>query len=183
MIDTALIDALRDCVTDRNAWQSQVEMWRRQLEGVTDDRERLLLLGRLGEWLRQDRGTVEEAVRLLTEASALAERLDHQQAICISLLRLATALQYANRHEEALAHFHMALAVAHRYRLLRVKDFVLQHMGKCCIEMGRFAEAHRLLRHALRLRQRRRNPNAGHIESTQRALEILMQAERASQPG
>ncbi|MNL85784.1 hypothetical protein D3C87_2142310 [compost metagenome] len=60
-------------------------------------------------------------------------------------------------------------------RLLRLRDFVEQHRGKCLAELGRNREAQVAFSNALRLRKRRLRRNDALIASTEKALAMLLE--------
>jgi len=92
-----------------------------------------------------------------------------QEAAC--LVRLATGLQYANRHEEALSEFKGVLSRSTEPGVAPYVHFAEQHMGKCLVEMGRFSEARAAFDRAMARREAMGNEAL--IASTRRALSGL----------
>ena len=131
------------------------------------DREaELAALGPLGETFRL-LGQLDKAVPHLEAALALARELDRPKPLTSNLIRLATAYQYLNRHEEAVPLFEEAVARAKAMGFL--EDFAQQHYGKCLAELGRWEEAIAAFERALALREAR--GDAGLVASSTEALE------------
>jgi tetratricopeptide (TPR) repeat protein len=133
--------------------------WRRLVQEAEDP-------GRRGDLLRAHPRHVESAVRLL--------RLSHRRARtprerAVAQIRLATALQYAGRHDLALRWFGRADRTIAEARLRNLRHYLEQHRGKCLVEMGRLEEARAAFRVALRLRRNR--PEL--LVSTRRALAAI----------
>lgn len=134
---------------------------------TSKDREaELHVLGPLGENYRL-LGQLDPATRYSEAALALARELDRPKAIVSNLLRLATAYQYQNRHEEAEPLFEEAVARARQEGFM--EDYALQHHGKSLAEQGRWDSAIACFERALALRTAK--GDAGLIESTTEALE------------
>ncbi|MBA3825875.1 MAG: tetratricopeptide repeat protein [Ktedonobacterales bacterium] len=128
---------------------------------------RLRLLGKLGEW-HYLLGECEMALPFLTDTVAMAERGGDARALAANRLRLATALQYANRHREAVHIFTLGLRALAPSVDVTYRDFFLQHYGKCLVEMGDMTQARACLAEALTLRIAK--GDAKLIASTEQAL-------------
>lgn len=152
---------MRHTTRDVPGWSRQV----RALEAAPDDP---LTQSRLADLLRFDPASVSRALELQRRALARARREGLARALPTIRLRLAVALQYANRHREALA---LMNAVARDLR--RGRDFLYQLRGKCQAEMGRLREARADLRRALTLRLRRKTPDPALIASSRESLSAL----------
>lgn len=139
----------------------------------------LHLLGYLGDAFRV-LGRVEEAVALLTEAVERAELSENRRSSMANRLRLAEARKYSDDLNGAETLFRRALQDAQNPDLVRYRDFALQHLGKCCLEMGNVAEATSLLEQALTLRQQKGNERL--IASTELALRYA-RSQMATTPG
>ena len=154
-------------------YDKQVADVRAALCVPVDPHKRVEVLGRLGMLLLADANTTPQGLRLLTEAYNCSLELGLPRHIARNRIRLATALQYCGTHELALAEFDAALEYICKQKILRMKDFALQHKAKCLVEMGRLAEAVVCFGDALRLR---RNRNATDlVRSTVRAMEAVEQ--------
>jgi tetratricopeptide (TPR) repeat protein len=130
--------------------------------------------GQIGEAYRA-LGQLEPARRHLEKAVAEARAHGLRKQLGTNLVRLATALQYADAHEAAMPLFEEALVVTAETGV--ALDFAHQHLGKCLAELGRWGEAIGHFEQALAMRQAR--GDAGLIASTEEALE----AARAIHPG
>lgn len=86
-----------------------------------------------------------------------------------NLVRLATGLQYAGNHAEAVATFGFVLDRSTRQGFDEYEHFAWQHLGKCLVEMGRLPEALSAFHRAMALRVLLGEP--GLIASTRRALD------------
>jgi tetratricopeptide (TPR) repeat protein len=170
---------LRDTVADPEAWQRERDRLATALQRPQDDQERLRLLGRLGDHLRQSPDHATAAIELLQQAIELARSIGHPAALAGNLIRLATAEQYAGRHEQALATFAKAREVIDAHAVEGLRDFACQHMGKCLTEMGRWDDAQAMFDTAAQLRESR--GAAGLLASSRQALSAL--AERRAADG
>lgn len=118
-----------------------------------------------------DVDTVGEAVELLREAVEQCLQIDEPKLWISNSLRMAVALQYAERHHEALGYFERTLEAVGERDDRFLEDFCLQHMGKCLAEVGRLDEARRCLKSALELRKSRRDDALA--DSSRRALRVI----------
>jgi tetratricopeptide (TPR) repeat protein len=135
---------------------------------ATDDAaERLRLLGAIGNDERA-LGNLAAAERYLTDAVALARSLGDVRREAANLIRLATAMQYDNRHAEAEPFFRAALALTQRPEAGMYRDFALQHWAKWLVETGMVPEAVACFEQALALRHAK--GDAELIASTEQSL-------------
>jgi tetratricopeptide (TPR) repeat protein len=125
------------------------------------------LLGQIGE-IHYCLGDAWHALPLLCKAVTLAETCGDARLLAAQQLRLATGLQYANRHAEAESVFRQGLAATSDSTASMYADFFLQHLGKCLVEMDRILEAIACFEEALALR--RAKDDAILQASTQKAL-------------
>lgn len=133
--------------------------------------ERLRLQGRLGDLLRTCPQTTEEACTLLSTAVKLSRAEERPKLLVANLTRLATAHQYANRHEIAAPLFEEALELADDHGLSLMKSFAHQHYGKALVESGQLVAARQHLLEAGSLREAAGDPDL--IASTKAALDGL----------
>lgn len=86
-------------------------------------------------------------------------------------VRFATALQYDDRHDEALTEFQVVLerATTGEHGFVEYEHFAWQHMGKCLVEMERAPEAVSAFHRALAIRVLM--GDIGLIASSRRALD------------
>lgn len=157
----------RDTSLDPDADRDRLERARTSLEQVSSEDERLQVLGRVAELSRMV-GDTALSIRISTDAVELARRLGDAGRETANLIRLATALQYDGRHEEALDVFGTAISHAHCDDVQRYVHFAHQHQGKCLAEMGRLDEAQAAFVRAMAVR--RHLGDAGLQESTGRAI-------------
>lgn len=138
----------------------------RQLDDARDQLARLTVLGVLADLLRSV-GEMDGAIEAAHAAVALARDLDDDRREAANTVRLATALQYAGRHREALVEFDAA-SERTSDGFAQYRHFLLQHRGKCLVEMGRLDEARASFESALELRRELADPTL--VDSTQQAL-------------
>lgn len=160
----------RDSAPDQTLWQEQVDALRQEAEESATPAERARALGRLGKQLRLRPETVQDAVNTLYTAVALAEESGDPKLLTANRLRLAITIQYASRHYDALREHQQVVDIIDKYEVDGLRDFVLQHLGKCYAEMRRFAEA-RDCERALEIR--REQGRSDLLQSTLAALEGL----------
>lgn len=163
----------RHAPEDPAALHRQLQAHLAQLEQIKagpDALEVIRMTGQIGEEYRF-LGEYEAALPLLEEALAGAQRLGARRLEMVNCIRLATAYQYAGRHDEAEALFRRALEFAREPEHADRLDFALQHLGKCLVEMGRLDEAAACFEEALALR--RAKGDAGLIASTEQALAAI----------
>lgn len=164
---------LRWGVDDVAAWEAQVRLLREASRVAESAADLCSALGELGDVLRLSPRAedVAEAIAVLERACAEAVKADDAALLATNQVRLAIALQYANRHEEAIRLHGKAIATITEHGIERLEDFAWQHLGKCHAECGDDSEAHRCFQEALRLRKAR--GDAELIASTEGALAEL----------
>lgn len=174
---------LRQDATPRDEWDARVAKLRAALLQTDDLLERERLTGRLADALRCDPERVLESIELLDAlVRSQTARVDvggDARVVAANLIRLATALQYANRHALAMRTFERAVAWIQAHEVLDYEDFAYQHMGKCQAELGRLAEADASFARALELRSVKNDP--GLLASTRQALGELERRRGSSQ--
>jgi tetratricopeptide (TPR) repeat protein len=159
---------------DRGAFLSYVETRRAALAQVRangDERALIDAAGELGSVLFMLEGREAESAALLEEALALSRKHGDRATEIDGLLGLATARQYLGEREAAMALFEDGLALVAQTGIAAQENFLLHHMGRCLVEMGRIDEARDAFEKALVLRLAIGNPRF--IASTQGALEEL----------
>lgn len=123
-----------------------------------DNPEEILhLRGPLGEAYRR-LGRLDDAIAHLTQAVALAREGNRARNLLSNVLRLAVAVQYAGRSDEAEALFREALQLAKVQAFL--EDHVALAYGKHLIEGQRWQEAAEQFSRACQLRQTHGTPDA-----------------------
>ncbi len=93
-----------------------------------------------------------------------------------TLIRLGEVYKYEDKYDEACTLFQEAITRCVTENNPKQLDFAHQHLGKCFIEMGKFAHAKFQLQTALKLRQEKGNESL--INSTTKALHLLAKIER-----
>ena len=127
--------------------------------------------GQLGSVLFMQEGSEAEAAALLEEALVLSRKLGDKATEIDGLLGLATARQYLGERDAALAMFEDGLRLCAETGIRGQENFLLHHMGRCLVEMGRTDEERAAFEKALVLRQEIGNPRF--IQSTEGALAEL----------
>lgn len=84
-------------------------------------------------------------------------------------VRLATALQYADRHGEAIAEFQCVLERSAEPGFAEYEHFAWQHLGKCLVEAGRTSQGVAAFHRALAIRVL--IDDVGLVASSRRALD------------
>jgi HTH-type transcriptional regulator, pleiotropic regulator of extracellular virulence genes len=158
---------LRQHFDDDSTRRAELEEMLTVLQNSAHEAEKMRLSGRIGEQYRM-LGEYNTALPYLQKAVALAAELGDSRQEIANLLRLATALQYADRHAEALPLFRDALT---KSRGSDYEDFALQHTGKCLVELGQTEEARKHFEAALALREIK--GEADLLTSTREALSCL----------
>jgi HTH-type transcriptional regulator, pleiotropic regulator of extracellular virulence genes len=158
---------LRQHFEDAPVRRAELHELLNNLQICTDETEEMRLSGRIGEHYRM-LGEYNAALIYLQNAVELVRKLGDSRQEIANLLRLATTLQYADRHAEALPLFRDALV---KSRGGSYEDFALQHMGKCLVELGQIEEARTCFEAALVIRQIKGDTEL--LASTHEALDAL----------
>lgn len=118
----------------------------------------------------------QKAINCLTYClnQAVVERNPTREIV--SLIRLGEALKYDNNHKKALDHFNKALGMCEAHKIDEYLDFVLQHKGKCLMELAMLNEAEECFQKALILRKSKGNRSL--IDSTEQAIELVKEMQR-----
>lgn len=116
------------------------------------------------------RGPVEQfPVEPLALALQEAIEGDDPRREAAARVRFATALQYADRHDDAIAEFAGVLARCGEPGFDDYEHFAWQHMGKALVEIGRISEGVAAFHRALAIRVLLDDP--GLVASSRRALD------------
>lgn len=177
---TTFDERLREFATDADAVTAAIEAAEASLATARthdDDHAVRRLLGYLGNGYRI-LGCPTEAIARLQECFELADASNDARGRTVARIRLGEAYRCCDRLEESEMSLRAALAETHaNARLADVRDFALQHLGKCLTDQGRVGEAVTSLEEALSLRKRKRNKNL--IAST----ELALARAKSSSPG
>jgi tetratricopeptide (TPR) repeat protein len=159
-------------------YDSQVSEAKAELARLRSNqtRKRAKILGRLGMLLLADETTQEVGFTCIAAACDDASGIRHHRLIATNAIRRATSLQYRGEHVLALTVFDEALEVISANRLRKLRDYALQHKGKCLVEMGEIELARKCFREALALRKKRKDVDL--ITSTTEALAAIKGGKR-----
>jgi tetratricopeptide (TPR) repeat protein len=122
------------------------------------------------------------AASLLSQHLALARALPEQEVSGWFWNAYATALQYVGRRDEASEAFSHALALCKVGSWRKLQSFVLQHWGRCLVEMGQLSNAEQLFREALTIRRELNDPRQASTERALQAVLLLRSKENAAPP-
>ncbi len=159
---------------DRQVLEARAELSRLR---PSHSKKKAKALGRLGMLLLAHEKTAQEGLQLLNQACEIAAQNNHQRLAAANGIRRATAFQYCGDHAQAVAVFNDVLELITRMRLRKLRDFALQHKGKCLAEMGDDAGAHECFIEALRIRKQRKATDL--ISSTTRAISAIKRTRRS----
>ena len=143
---------------------------RKQVQQAREDGNETQILRTLGYLTDACRvaGEIDAAVAYGEEGLERARATGNRNAETANLIRLGEALKYRDEHVVAENLFRQALANTDDDDASALRDYALQHLGKCLLEMGRYDESITCLEQALDLRRAKGNQPL--IESTERAL-------------
>lgn len=165
---------LREKPKDRVLLQRYIDEGEKLLGTTLNNEDVYFLKGLLGNLYRII-GESSKAIQHLRTCLQYAENHKDISKEVVSLIRLGEALKYNNNHRAALFHFNDALKKSHAEDVNAYIDFVLQHKGKCLLELSKFTEAEKCFMEALRLRRQKGDMNL--FRSTERAIELLKELE------
>jgi HTH-type transcriptional regulator, pleiotropic regulator of extracellular virulence genes len=140
---------LRQYNSDEESWREQVRMLRHAVSIADGPAEAAAALGRLGDHLRTSRDHAQEAIDILRKAIEKSEAAMDPPLLAANRLRLAVALQYADRHHDALDEHQRAMALIREHGVDRLADFAWQHRGKCMAEIGEYEQARQCFLNAM----------------------------------
>ena len=140
-----------------------------------NEKDMYFLYGALGNLYRIN-GQPQKAINCLTYClnQAVAEKNPTREII--SFIRLGEALKYDSNHKKAMEYFNNALGMCETHKIDEYLDFVLQHKGKCLMELARLTEAEECFQKALALRKLKGNESL--IDSTEQAIGLLREMQR-----
>ena len=151
----------------------QIEALRHALaEARQGDDSRALIdaLGHLAFLLTMS-GQEAEAAPLVEEALGLSRTIGDPATEIDGLLLLGTTRQYLGERLLAVRLFQEGLSRVEATGIRAQENFLLHHLGRCLVELGRIAEARAAYEKALVLRKAIGNQRF--IESTQAALDEI----------
>lgn len=136
-----------------------------------EDKENLYhLLSYLGNMNRIIK-KYEKGMEYLQSALQLAKEIEDRKKEVVSYIRLGELFKYVGNHQQALFCFDQAEQLCQGTDCGEYQDFVLQHRGKCLLELGHNEEALFCLKCALELRQKKEKPDL--IQSTETAIDFV----------
>lgn len=145
----------------------QIIQWAESLLKDCDETDVYFLSATLGNLYRVNEQP-QKAIPYLKNCLEQAKIGGNANREVVSLIRLGEAYKYDDGHEEALLLFQQALEICDLQQVIDYVDFVLQHKGKCLMELGRLTEAEDCFLQALSIRQTKGDHSL--IESTEQAL-------------
>ncbi|MBS0469872.1 MAG: tetratricopeptide repeat protein [Proteobacteria bacterium] len=141
---------------DRDAFLNHIAAGRAALAAARasgDERAILHAAGALGSALFMEPGSEAEAATLLEEALALSRKRGDRATEIDGLLGLATAIQYLGERTRAIALFEEGLRLCAESGIRDKEHFLLHHLGRCLVEVGRRGDARSAFERALVLRE------------------------------
>ena len=158
-------DYLREKTSNPEEIRRIIVYGEKLIQTTQDKIEIYFLKGNLGNFYRI-LGESKKAIHYLEEALQRAKGNITKEII--TLVRLGEALKYDYQHNEALELFEQALNHCNEHNVTTYLDFVLQHKGKCLLELKQIDDAKICFKEALDLREIKGNQSL--IESTKIAL-------------
>lgn len=158
---------LREVATDRENVARARDLATSRLDGTDEPAERARLLGYMGNAERM-LGHTGPAIAYFRSALDLMRASGDVRGEAVALIRLGEAYRCADEPGQAEALLREALEATENGEAAGLRDFALQHLGKCLVELGRRDEAVAALDEALLVR--RTKGDAALVESTQQAL-------------
>lgn len=162
-------DYLREKTTDSFLFEQYIIAAEELLKDCNDDNEKYFLMGTLGN-LYRIYGEPQKAIDILEICISNAMIEGNVNREIVSLIRLGEVYKYNNDPQNALLIFEQAEELCKEGNSLYL-DFVLQHKGKCLLEVDRIPEAKKCFNEALKLRKHKGDKEL--IESTLLALNFL----------
>ncbi len=169
---TKLDENLREVVAIRERVAYAIRRARKQLQQARDDDNETLILRTLGYLTDACRvsGELDAAIEYGQEALDRSRRASNRNAEIANLIRLGEAYKYRNEHAVAEPLFRDALTLTSDDESSALRDFSLQHLGKCLLETGQYDEAIAFLEQALDLRRAKGTQSL--VESTEQAISL-----------
>lgn len=140
------------------------------LNQTKNEEELYFIYGTLGNLYRII-GQPKKALVYLTFCLDFAQKKGNIRKEIVSLIRLGEAQKYDNQHLMALETINEALKKCIDHDETDYKDFILQHKGKCLMELGKLEEAEKCLLKSLNIRKMKNDNTL--ITSTQKALDFV----------
>ena len=161
---------LREKTSDPLKLQNLMMMAETLLMKNNNEEDQYFLYGTLGNLCRIN-GHPKKALNYLTKCLSIAQKERNPRKEIVSLIRYGEALKYDNQHISVLKTFDEAWNKCVYHQDGIYEDFILQHKGKCLMEMGRLEEAENCFLKSLTLRKRKNDSEL--ILSTEKALELI----------
>ncbi|MFA1737804.1 hypothetical protein [Lysinibacillus fusiformis] len=121
----------------------------------SDEDDKYFLYGTLGNLYR----IIEQPKKAIHSLSYCLNHLVEERnpsREVVSLIRLGEALKYDSNHIEALDKFNVALNLCKANKIVEYLDFVLQHKGKCLMELAILNEAQEWLFRSIGIKKNKR---------------------------
>ncbi|WP_150284395.1 hypothetical protein [Rummeliibacillus sp. TYF-LIM-RU47] len=163
-------DYLREKPTNGSKVKELIIQAQYLLKQDLKEEEIYILNGALGNLYRIN-GKQKKAIACLKYCLLYAQKEKSTTKEIITSIRLGEAYKYDNEHGIAIEHFNFAMKLSKENETDEYLDFVLQHKGKCLLELTRLDEAEACFIEAMKLRVKKGKPAL--IQSTQDALNLL----------
>lgn len=164
------MEFLRDCASKET--EDQLASWNIRVVDAQRSKNLLEEISALG-----GRGTSFRLLGMLNEAEGdfyragvLSARIGSKKHFLANCIRLAIVWQYQGKHNSCKLLLE-SLLVGEAVEASEYRDFIFQHLGKCCVEQGQFVSGRAYLEAALKEREIKGNPEL--LLSTQTALHRL----------
>lgn len=169
---------LREAVTDKKQLQQKIAEYEQQFSHA-QNLEQYRIASILGYYHRLY--STYSPTDLVIAEDYFHFCLDYARSIndvkkeLVTLVRLGETYKYRESYALALRIFTEALTLCHTYQMDSYHDFILQHIGKCYMEVGFYDKAKQYFEQALRLRKQKRNTKL--IAATKQAMLLNQQLE------
>lgn len=130
------------------------------------------VLGNLNRLVGEPKKAIKYLNYCLTES---VEKRKPQNEI-VSLIRLGEANKYDGNYKESLKCFNTAMNKCKEEKINEYMDFVLQHKGKCMMELYRLTEAEECFNRALEIRKKKGDQSL--ISSTEKAIKMVCEMKK-----
>lgn len=163
-------DHLREKTEDKSKINELIIEALESLKNPIDKNEEYLIKGMLGNLYRIIENPTK-AIYFLDWCLLYATTNNYITKEISTLIRLGEAMKYNSEHEEALNIFNRALEKSLSTDNKILLDFILQHKGKCLMELNKIDEAWDCLTKALIIREKKNDKEL--MSSTREALDYL----------
>ncbi len=168
------MEFLRDYAPNEKVCRTELTIWNTRVVNAQRSNNHLEEITALGE-----RGTCFRLLGMLNKAESdfyragvLSTQISSKKHFLANCLRLAIVWQYQGKHDSCKLLLE-SLLVGQAVEASEYRDFIFQHLGKCCVEQGQFVSGRAYLEAALKEREIKGDPEL--LLSTQTAVSRLNQ--------